>query len=272
MLSFSSHRLVWHIEEKDIAQKMVSFLDKYDSHRFWLEYGKPKIQHFVKDYPVFKHGREDVFKILFPFIRDAATVLDCGCGQGSYIQFLLGLQPEKSAFGIDISKDVIHMSRVKRYVVADAAFVPFKERSFDAVYFITVLQHLENQVVSKIGIEVNRVLKGAGCCIIYEAIDEVSKRIGFSMWTRSKKHYEQLLQMKLMEEIDGINYTLGFKFSSFIPKRLRHITPFFFVFKNLQTLEVFFSKMLQTRTKNIKLLIFKKIEFGNQNDRCGYSH
>lgn len=78
------------------------------------------------------------------------------------------------------------------------------------------------------------------------------------MWKRSKKHYEQLLQMKLMNEVDGINYSLAFKFSSFIPKRLRHKEPFFFLFKNLQILEVFFSKMLPIRTRNIKLLIFKK--------------
>jgi ubiquinone/menaquinone biosynthesis C-methylase UbiE len=242
---------------------MVSFLDKYDSHRFWLEYGKPQIQHFVKDYPAFKHGREDVFKILFPFIKDAETVLDCGCGQGYFIQFLLGLQPEKNVFGIDLSKDVIHMSKVKRRIVADASFIPFKEKSFDAVYFITVLQHLEDQLVSKIGSEVNRVLKDAGWCLIYEATDEVNKRVGFSMWIRSKKYYQQLLQMKPMEEIEGINYALAFKFSSFIPRRLRHIEPFFFIFKNIQNLEVFFSEMLKTRTKNIKLVIFKKKEFGN---------
>lgn len=238
---------------------MVVFLDKYNSYSFWRDYGKPNIQHFVRDYPIFKHGREDAFKILFPFIRDATAVLDCGCGQGFFIQFLLKLQPEKYVFGVDISKDVIRMSKVKRCIVADAASLPFQEKSFDVIYFITVLQHLDDQLVSKVGSEVNRVLKDAGRCLIYEAIDKVNKRIGFNMWKRSEKHYEQLLQMKLIKEVDGISYLLAFKLSSFVPKRLRHKEPFFSLFKNLQTLEIFLSRMSPIHTKNIRLLVFKLI-------------
>ena len=71
-------------------------------------------------------------------------LLEVGCGTGIWIEYLreFGF---KEPVGLDISKDMLKVAKVKglkKLVMGSATFLPFKDNSFDAVYFMTSLEFI----------------------------------------------------------------------------------------------------------------------------------
>jgi SAM-dependent methyltransferase len=79
---------------------------------------------------------------------DAGRVLDLGCGTGFFLAELERLRP--GAVGLDISHDMLRVSEQyvpgARVLTADAERLPFRERSFDAIFCKGSLHHTRDHL------------------------------------------------------------------------------------------------------------------------------
>ncbi len=76
-------------------------------------------------------------------------VLDMGCGTGLVTTLLARVAG--SVVGIDVAKGMISEARRKTgplYVVADAAALPFRDKAFNKVIALTVMQNVDNPNVA----------------------------------------------------------------------------------------------------------------------------
>ena len=106
---------------------------------------------------------------------EGKRVLDFGCGSGS--NSLLLARRGAIVCGVDISHDLLSIARQRldrcamplraQFIVASAHDLPLEDRSFDLVFGIAILHHLDLARVSK---EVHRVLKPGGRAIFQEPV------------------------------------------------------------------------------------------------------
>ncbi len=88
-------------------------------------------------------------------------LLEVGCGTGIWIEYLR----EKGfgePVGLDISKDMLKVARekgLKRLVAGSGTHLPFRENTFDAVYFMTSLEFMVDK--KRALLEAARVSRGA---------------------------------------------------------------------------------------------------------------
>jgi len=102
-------------------------------------------------------------------IQKNEKLLDVGCGRGVYsIKFA----KHCSVYGIDSSDKLLHDCKQNAYdasvdiplVLADAENIPFKDKTFDKIAVIEILEHISN--TSKTLKEIFRVLKDNGSLCI----------------------------------------------------------------------------------------------------------
>jgi ubiquinone/menaquinone biosynthesis C-methylase UbiE len=92
-------------------------------------------------------------------------VLDVGCGTGALMDELTAQGHEVS--GLDISEEAVKFCQMRghnRVYLADAAKLPFADRSFDLVTAIGVIEHLDNDEIFLN--EVARILKPQACFVM----------------------------------------------------------------------------------------------------------
>lgn len=94
-------------------------------------------------------------------------ILDIGCGTG-YRTYQLSKTHHNKVIGIDISKENIKLAKQKYpqldYKEMNAEKIEFKNNTFDCIYAIDVLEHVDNlETVLK---EIGRVLKRKGKLIV----------------------------------------------------------------------------------------------------------
>lgn len=99
-------------------------------------------------------------------INDGANVLDVGCGSGFSIEkILLG---NFNVYGIDTTQELIAYAKKRQpnyhFYVGYAESLPFEDNFFDAVFYLDVIEHLKDPLLSLK--EAHRVLKPAGITII----------------------------------------------------------------------------------------------------------
>lgn len=114
------------------------------------------------------------------YVKPSCSVLEVGCGTGL---LLSGLGAGKKA-GCDLSGKLLSQIRSADFlrVQADAEFLPFKDRSFDVVYSINLLEHVPHP--ERVIKESQRVLKKGGKLILitpngdWNLLLEVADRLG----------------------------------------------------------------------------------------------
>jgi len=135
----------------------------------------------VKDYyEVVKNKSEDeiagVDANVFLYLKDilpkdlkGKTVLDIGCGDGRWSEYLHKLGAEKVICGLDISQDMIDLAKQRKkqqdlkrlgLVRADMRSMPIMDNSVDIALSTFSLMYFKN--LERIIQEINRVLKKNG--------------------------------------------------------------------------------------------------------------
>ena len=99
---------------------------------------------------------------------DGSRILDCGCGDGEYVQALLDLGAE--AWGIEYNQDKVASFKrnhrfPERVFVGDTEQLSFPDGSFDSAILNEVLEHLPDDTRGLR--EVRRVLKPDGMLVIF---------------------------------------------------------------------------------------------------------
>jgi len=105
---------------------------------------------------------DEIFNEIPPI---ASSILDVGCGKGTVaalIKTMATIWPEKCyIIGIDISAYLLNFA--KRYyddvIQAHASFLPFRDKTFDAVISVEVLEHLTKREGYRMLAEIERITR-----------------------------------------------------------------------------------------------------------------
>lgn len=147
----------------DIAKNGSVYLSKSHTHK---ERGDNKLQiearhqfhqkdhyHLIKD--TLKQFLEEI-----PF----NNLLDCGCGEGYYTNFIADTFTDKTIYGLDLSKEAIHYASKQKsnvqYIIANNNDLPFIDKRCDVITALFTPFYLE---------EIIRVLKPYGYFITVQA-------------------------------------------------------------------------------------------------------
>lgn len=97
-----------------------------------------------------------ILRLLRAALPRGGTVLDAGSGaQGlEWIARLAGLPPTYRVFASDMNP-----ARLRRGTVANAAFLPFRDRSFDVALAMDMLEHVPERYRGRILAELRRVAR-----------------------------------------------------------------------------------------------------------------
>ena len=96
-------------------------------------------------------------------LQGRETILDVGCGIGSFEQHL----PTLNIIGLDISEDMLKEARKrsdKTFIQGDATDLEFHDSTFDAVFTVTTLEFLDDY--QKAVREIARVTKTQGKLLV----------------------------------------------------------------------------------------------------------
>lgn len=143
----------------------------YDEFANWYEKERHDGYHALID--------ELEFDLIEPYVRQK-TVLEVGCGTGLILQ--RSADVAERAVGIDISPGMLEKAhdRGLEVAVADVTNLPFDDNTFDVVYSMKVLAHV--QEIDKALVEMTRVTKRGGVMILefYNKFSAryLAKRIG----------------------------------------------------------------------------------------------
>ncbi len=105
-------------------------------------------------------------------------ILDFGCGTGNYLKFFSKFN-QFELFGIDPSEDMLEIARAKCNDIniqkGDHANIPFEDNTFDIVYMIDVIQHINNNHM--LFSQIHKILKNNGILFVLTiSHDQLNKR------------------------------------------------------------------------------------------------
>lgn len=121
-------------------------------------------------------------------------VLDVGCWTGRYASF--ANMYAKKVFGIDPSPEAITYAKKNipkaSFFVGTVESLPFKDRFFDVVVFLAVIEHIPKGTELQALIEINRVLKKDGYLILDTANSNIfSILLDPAYFLTGHRHYSQ---------------------------------------------------------------------------------
>jgi len=114
-------------------------------------------------------------------VKLALPILDLGCGDGQFALFTFGRK--KIEAGLDKkgrkTAKAVESGAYKKVVVADAANMPFEDKSFASVVSNSVLEHVEN--LNKVLKEAARILRKRGLLVLTVPTPLVSR---YQFWAK----------------------------------------------------------------------------------------
>lgn len=154
----------------------------------WYYKAVKKDKNFIRRFVHLTRFKE-VGKIIEP---TDGRILDVGCADGMFTRIILEKSGAKEIVGVDILKSSVDWAtkhwkdngRMK-FLVADAHKLPFKSKSFDAVFALEVLEHVYEPV--KVLQEIKRVLKNDGYAVFLVPSESLLFRVIWYFWTKYTK-------------------------------------------------------------------------------------
>lgn len=142
-----------HTIEKHSVQQFDKWAEDYDKKRYFTFYNTNKA----------------LVKVLNP--QAGSSILDIGCGTGILLDQLISLKRDLKLFGIDISPEMINVSKEKlgkqiNLQIGSANKLPYKNNSFDYVTCSTSFHHHPSSKNSLD--EMYRVLKPGGTLVLLD--------------------------------------------------------------------------------------------------------
>lgn len=123
--------------------------------------------------PLYNRAADDVAVELASRGRGQAAILDLGCGPGDLAVRLASRLQAARIVGLDLSPTMIELAKRHetpggglRFVVGDAASLPFEADSFDVVVSTLSLHHWAEPAASFA--EIRRVLRPGGLALVYD--------------------------------------------------------------------------------------------------------
>ncbi|MFP4083096.1 MAG: class I SAM-dependent methyltransferase [Candidatus Aminicenantes bacterium] len=163
---------------------------------YWEERGR-RIRKYKGDWyytitplPYYVYRRERLLKEFAKLDFKGKRILEVGCGDGYYCGHLGHQHRELEVVGVDFSRKMLNLARKRleeeeessSLCQASGERLPFPEKSFDIVYIIAVLAHLEESQLQKCARETSRVIGKNGKLVLFERVsprfckEEISTR------------------------------------------------------------------------------------------------
>jgi SAM-dependent methyltransferase len=156
---------------------------------------------------------QSIFLLLKEFLSTQSLdsiVLDYGCGDGKYSDLLC--ENGRNVVGVDISlpqlknaSRSVKPKELRDFVLADVAFLPFKDDSFDGIFIMDVLHHLSDFSPVR---HLSKILKQQGKMLIVDL---------------PGLHPLKFLGRKLSRHVRGNCLGYGKRFLFFSPSTLKHM-------------------------------------------------
>jgi len=142
----------------------------------------------IKENPLHKfwHTRrfEEIGKMIEP---SRGRILDIGSADGTFTKIIIDKSKANKVVGIDVlersvsyAKRRFARSKVVSFRVADAHSLRFPDKSFDAVFCLETLEHVEDPL--RVAKEMHRVLKDDGYVVVLVPNENLLFRIGWAFW------------------------------------------------------------------------------------------
>lgn len=117
-------------------------------------------------YPFFKHLAPTYYartRNALELIPKKGKILDLGCGDGAYTREIVN---NNLIVGSDFDFDILPKEKYGNsfFINANAEVLPFKDKSFDSVICVDVIEHVKNDL--KVFKEISRVLKKDGYLVM----------------------------------------------------------------------------------------------------------
>ncbi len=90
--------------------------------------------------------------------EDVESILDVGCGRGGLINLLFSLNKYDRIIGFDWSWEALRYVQAVK-IQGEITNLPFKDKSFDLVICMEVLEHLEDENLERTILEIERISK-----------------------------------------------------------------------------------------------------------------
>lgn len=140
-------------------------------------------------------------------LEPGRTVLDLGAGPGTYSRALRAIG--HTCLGLDYSWNVIKIAKSKdtsgRYLQGEAYHLPFRDRSFDVVLCVGVLQSLQS--MNEAMVEMQRVLKPCGYLLL-DGLNGLFWLHEVRTWRETMKGVEKRMSyynpFKLIEDMERL--------------------------------------------------------------------
>lgn len=120
--------------------------------------------------------------------KTGGVILDIGSSDGTFTKIILDKSRANKVIGIDVLRNCVSFAgrrfsknKSLSFRIADAHKLPFKQRSFDAVFCLETLEHIEEP--DKVISEMWRVLRNKGYIVVLVPSENfLFKRIVWPLW------------------------------------------------------------------------------------------
>lgn len=139
----------------------------------------------------------------------SGKVLDIGCHSGLFTQRVIKKTSSHEIYGIDLSPKAIEGVKQRipfgNFKVADAQDLPFADNSFDAIFCLEVIEHVDDP--EKVILGIKRVLKKRGYGVILVPTDNLLFKFIWFLWNLKYKvwshtHVQSFTNSKLEDLIE----------------------------------------------------------------------